>query len=417
MYNVFERQLARWLNRFPALKSFIKRLYQAFNFIIYRKKYEVYTHFQLFPLLDRESFFGYYDKSPENRTGEYVIFHTSPFPTTKKPALSQPITIVLYDLQKKTVLRSWNSFAYNWQQGSKIQWIDDYKFIFNDYDPLENKFVAKLIDVAKDCTVSMYPFPVYDVYKNVVLSLNFSRLALLRPDYGYINVKPIIDLKDVDSDGIYKGDLANSSFGLFLSLRKIMNLHYDPVFESAIHKVNHILFSPDGEYFIFLHRYFLNGRKYDRLILSNIQTGALTLLSDHEMVSHCFWLSTSQIIAYMRRYDHGDGYYIIDIHTKKIEKILNPDMNNMGDGHPNVYGNWVVFDTYPDRARHKHLWVYNLQTEQLTEIGSFYESLKYYEQTRCDLHPRWNYNGTRIYFDSVHEGMRKLYFINFTVHE
>jgi len=100
MYNVFERQLARWLNRFPALKSFIKQLYQAFNFIIYRKKYEVYTHFQLFPLLDRESFFGYYDKSPENRTGEYVIFHASPFPTTKN-RLQVNLLLLFYTTCKK----------------------------------------------------------------------------------------------------------------------------------------------------------------------------------------------------------------------------------------------------------------------------------------------------------------------------
>ena len=30
----------------------------------------------------------------------------------------------------------------------------------------------------------------------------------------------------------------------------------------------------------------------------------------------------------------------------------------------------------------------------------------------CDLHPRWNNKGTRIVFDSIHEGSRQVYSVD-----
>lgn len=27
----------------------------------------------------------------------------------------------------------------------------------------------------------------------------------------------------------------------------------------------------------------------------------------------------------------------------------------------------------------------------------------------CDLHPRWNFDGTKVAFDSIHEGTRQIY--------
>ena len=48
-------------------------------------------------------------------------------------------------------------------------------------------------------------------------------------------------------------------------------------------------------------------------------------------------------------------------------------------------------------------------------MGEFFESLKFYNESRCDLHPRLNSNRDKIYFDSVHDGYRSLYFLEFNL--
>ena len=70
-YSGIERKLARFLANFPILKKVAKLCYSRFVYIrfrqkdVYRSKYEVSGAY-----LDRNehSFFGYYDKSPLNKT-------------------------------------------------------------------------------------------------------------------------------------------------------------------------------------------------------------------------------------------------------------------------------------------------------------------------------------------------------------
>jgi len=45
-------------------------------------------------------------------------------------------------------------------------------------------------------------------------------------------------------------------------------------------------------------------------------------------------------------------------------------------------------------------------------IARVFAPFKYDNDTRCDLHPRWNRNGDKICIDSVFEGKRGLYVIN-----
>jgi len=57
----------------------------------------------------------------------------------------------------------------------------------------------------------------------------------------------------------------------------------------------------------------------------------------------------------------------------------------------------------------KSLYVLKLDEVMPERLGSFFESFKYSGPNRCDLHPRWGHDGRIVYFDSVHEGVRRLY--------
>ena len=126
------------------------------------------------------------------------------------------------------------------------------------------------------------------------------------------------------------------------------------------------------------------------------------------MVSHCCWNGNNEIIGYLKDNSYGANYYKIDL-ISGIRKLLSKKLLKFGDGHPSVFNNKMIFDSYPDRARMKHLFIYDINKDTIQEIGQFYESIKYFGETRCDLHPKWNYKGNKIFIDSVHEGKRKLY--------
>ena len=64
----------------------------------------------------------------------------------------------------------------------------------------------------------------------------------------------------------------------------------------AIHKVNHLMLSPNGKRFMVLYRWFNGKRKYTRLITADISGKDMYLLSDEDMVSHCFWKNNEEIL-------------------------------------------------------------------------------------------------------------------------
>jgi len=47
-----------------------------------------------------------------------------------------------------------------------------------------------------------------------------------------------------------------------------------------------------------------------------------------------------------------------------------------------------------------------------TDIGGFYAPPELDGPIRCDLHPRWNRDGTKVCIDSLHEGSRQIYVLD-----
>lgn len=111
------------------------------------------------------------------------------------------------------------------------------------------------------------------------------------------------------------------------------------------------------------------------------------------------------------------------------------------DGHPMfcpTNRNLIICDTYPDKNESRYLFFYDFEKNERTNIGNFRRLLELpdismqesytkgvdkrilglmspelFSFTRsglhCDLHPRWNFDGTKVAFDSIHEGTRQIY--------
>ena len=84
------------------------------------------------------------------------------------------------------------------------------------------------------------------------------------------------------------------------------------------------------------------------------------------------------------------------------------------DGHPSYSpdGSMILFDTYPDRARVASVKVASGPNDSdVKTVARVFAPFKYDNDTRCDLHPRWNRAGDRVCFDGVFEGHRGLYVV------
>ncbi len=345
---------------------------------------------------DGTQFFGYYDK-PCIRNGHALTHRVN----SDSLDLNQKIDILL-DGKKISSSKCWN-----WQQGCMLSWLNDEEIIHNFFDG--NSYKSKIIHIQTK-EERILDFPIYSVSKDgrFALSLNFSRLAALRPDYGYFN----LDYSNLDpisdQEGIFYIDLIQNTSSLLVTLKEIAEFESDPTMLRATHKVNHIDVSPDGNKCIFLHRWYdEKNKKRTRLICLDLKTLKMKVLANREMVSHCAWLGSERIIGYLRGNNGKDGYFIVDMdgNQSQIEHDLLQD-----DGHPTVYNEqYVVSDSYPDHTCRSKLLLIDLNAQSVRILGEFYSPMKYKGTVRCDLHPRFNYKEKKVTFDSVYTGKRNCY--------
>ena len=292
-------------------------------------------------------------------------------------------------------------------------WVGEFEFIFNSYNKEKNSYISKIYNI-KTKEFKQIDFPIYDCFKKkYAISLNFDRLNIGRGDYSYSNRNATIDWSKNSDDGLYYIDLETGSSELIISIDDIVKFNYKDTMQDAKHKFNHIMISPNGERVMFMHRWFTaDNRRYDTLLVCNINGTDMKIVADDDMVSHCYWYDNQNIFAYLRDKNMGDNYYKIDIESSKKHTIGEGVIDRFGDGHPSVYGSKILFDTYPDKSRMKKLFLYDIEDNKLNSLGEFLESFDFYAETRCDLHPRFSIDGKKVFFDSVHEGKRELYMMD-----
>lgn len=416
-YSSAERRIAKFLSQFPMLKSGIKRAYGRLVFLRNRPRARALSTHKIESVGDDilNTFFGYYDKTPLSKDG-FLLCHATVHPTDQKPDTKKSIDILVFSSDDlKLPLLTVNTKVYNWQQGARAHWLDSDAFIFNDFDETRKRYISRVFSLQERKEVRRFDFPVQDSFgHDYFLAINYRRIQALRPDYGYRNIPALTDheMANLEQDGIWKIDQRTSEATLLYSIAEVCKTGFEPRFNTAKHKINHVMISPGGDRFIFLHRYFVGNRKFDRLFLASSTEKKLQLLSNHEMVSHCFWIDHGSLISYMRGPSGKDGYYVIDVDTGNICSFADGKLDGMGDGHPHVHDGWFITDTYPDKSRMQRLVKASLANGKVEELGQFFQDFKFGGETRCDLHPRVSPDGSKVFFDSVCNGKRKLYMLD-----
>lgn len=414
-----EQEINYQLNKFPAVKKVIKRVYQRSMYAISPKIKSEGNITRISPDdVNHEYFFGYYDKSPWDITDRYMLCMKAN-DTWSDVSPKEESEILLIDTQESNKVkvlaktRSWNV-----QQSCMLQWLGpDYssRILYNDFR--DGKYCSVILNIESG-EEKVIPAAVYSVSADgtFALTLDFSRLYNMRPGYGYYNEKEETEgVALPDTTAIWRVDLVSGEVTPVLKYTDFANFEprSEMKEEGSVHKVNHIMLSPNGKRFMVLYRWFNGQRKYTRLVTCNVDGTDMYVLSDDDMVSHCFWKNNSAILAFENKKDGGPGYYLMKDKTQKYIRCW-PQFSN--DGHPSYSpdGSLIVTDSYPDRARVAsiNLMDGDEKKKENTTIVRVFAPFKYDNDTRCDLHPRWNHAGDKICFDSIFEGHRGLYVVD-----
>ena len=309
--------------------------------------------------------------------------------------------------------------TWNVQQGCMAQWLGpDFKsrILYNDMRDGKYCSVVFNVEIKEE---RVLPIPCYTVSSDgkTALSLDFSRLHSLRLGYGYAELPEVT--KGValpNTTAVWRMDIETGEVTELLKYTDFVNFlpRLEMQEEGSVHKVNHLMFSPNGKRFMVLYRWFCGQRKYTRLVTCNVDGSNMYVLSDDDMVSHCYWKNDNEIIAFERKKEFGPGYYLMKDKTQEWQHLWGQLSN---DGHPSYCptdNNLVVIDSYPNRARVADLKLLrdtDPEGKDMKVIAKVFAPFKYDNDTRCDLHPRWRQDGKAICFDSVFEGHRGLYIV------
>jgi hypothetical protein len=366
----------------------------------------------------RSHFFGYYEKSPWDLSGRWLLALEADF-TGRRPGPDESSIIGMVDLQNGdrwiplTETRAWN-----WQQGAMLQWRpgSDDEILYNDRR--DGRFVGVIRNVHSGAE-RVLPQPFYGVSPNgrEAISLNFSRLADRHPACGYAGIPDAGAQAAIPSDdGAFHLDLETGDVRLILSLADAVRLgdHWADGQAPGIHWFNHAQFSTDGSRFGLLHRWHDGiGRWKTRLLTVGADGSDPYVLSDHDMVSHYDWRDSETVLAWARLPPIGDRYYLFTDRTTNAAVL--------GDGVLTVDGHcsyspdrrWLLTDTYPDADGYRTLLLFENATNRRIDIGRFHGPSPGDVELRCDLHPRWSPDGQSVCIDSLHEnGDRQVYVVD-----
>ncbi|MDF1579426.1 MAG: hypothetical protein P1P74_01460 [Desulfuromonadales bacterium] len=408
-YSPLEKAVARFLSQMPAVKRVAKATYGRLVYLKFGQKERAQTAYQVVKIgAGGENFFGYYDVSPWDRVGAQMIYH--------RPLDSKSVGIELFDISSGKAHCLSRTTAWNWQQGARLQWLPGKNsIVFNVV--AEGRLISKILnlDTGHEFLSQM---PVQTIHPDgcQALSINYRRLFIQDSAYGYSEaVDNFSPDQSPDADGIWHVHLLRGECRLILSISQLMQQCPESEMRGAAHHVNHVMYSPGGKRFAFMHRWSTARMKFSRLyVAQNPDASQLRLLMDEQMVSHYCWLDDDRLLVYGRTAEEGDHYYLIDVTSGHRQIIGQGVLDCYGDGHPGYSpdGRWILIDTYPDRARMRHLLIYDTFKECLHHIASFFAPWQFDGENRVDLHPRWSPCGKRVCVDSGHENQRGVYLLD-----
>jgi len=399
---------------------------------------------------DHSHFFGYYDKPPLSASGRQLLAHRVGFEGRNVEASDQA-KVGYFNLEDGSWSQLGVTKAFNWQQGAMLQWLGpDFqsKVIYNDQEG--DRFVARVIDINSGARRTV-PHAVYAVHPSgqSALGVRFERHYFCRA-YHYEGVRD--DRWNVPihpEDGILAVDLEAGAGRLLLRTADMACLDPTSAMTDVPHWLDHLMWNPSGTRFGFLHRFGSQTSYATRVLTSDDDGTRLFCLPGHTEWSytHMAWRDDSTFVNFAEKTKpmaavyasmvgspnplkaavvracravkrilprnfvdrrRAESGYALAHDREGMQKRLSTGLLRM-DGHPSWTrdGRYMLTDTYADEVGYRHLLLYDAAADRVHSVGRFFSPFNACSY-RCDLHPRFSRDESRIVIDTAHSGRHQM---------
>ncbi len=368
----------------------------------------------------KHHWFGYYDKLEFDPTCRYVLGMEVDF-EGRSPKPDDVIRVGMVDLKEGDKwIELGQTRAWCWQQGCMLQWRPGSKTEVLWNDRQGDRFVCHVLDVFTRRKRTI-PHPVYTVSPcgKWAVAPDFRRVNDMRPGYGYTGLPdPHADELAPSDTGIFRVDLDTGDSQLVVSLSDIAKVPFPGRDLTPMkHYFNHLLVSPDGSRFEFLHRWRGPGvRSFGTRMLTAAPDGSdVRIVDPSGYTSHFIWRDPEHILAWSRHESHGGAFYLFEDKTGGRVEIVGQGVMTVNGHCTYLPGNeWILNDTYPQgKERLQSPYLYHVKTGKRVWLGHFHLPPEYRGEWRCDTHPRFSPDGRSVVIDSPHTGEgRQLHLID-----
>jgi hypothetical protein len=395
---------------------------------------------------EENCFIGFHDIIPWSPDGTCLAIHRAPPDLFRLEDCRRPIEICLWDPAAGAIQAVDATTGWNFQQGSRLQWLPGSKntIVFNTVA------AGRAVAVTRNVVTgdrSVLPAAIYAISPDgkTSISPNYVTLAHRWKAYGYPALEETPAPANQDADGLWQLDLESGKESLFISTKRAAEFEGDSQTDPASHFLSHASFSPDGSHVVFLHRFFSrDGGLFTRMIVTDREARELVLLAQ-EKVSHFDWLDNETLLVWARFSGGGlarararglfaspwiqpllqiarrmtgrwkrkflaESYYRIPIKDPKSRSRFGwPSLDF--DGHPMIARShpWLVTDFYPDNAGRLPVILYNAERKERKNVQVFAHRPRTSDtDVKCDLHPRWSRDERMVAVDTCEAGFRQI---------
>ena len=354
------------------------------------------------------------------------------------PEANERCTLGLVDLEDgNRFIPIATTACWNFQEAAMAHWMNDDEILFNDVR--DGKFCTVIMNwrMKKERVLPM-PVSAVSEDRTWAVSINYARLSLTRPDYGYAG--PGQDARaGVEypaDDGIWTMDLKTGETRLAVPISETRKLEAKVVWPKPMPKNQlayhcHTVISKDGAKIFFLARTVdLAGSNLKKV--TYWETTAFTVNRDGTDLRRCFrdgwqashfnWAPDGSHKMLVTAVWDGDkkgrnwgqtAWSPVEFEVGRESEVRRIGAGILDQDWHCVYspdGKFMSGETYWNKNFERPWVLVRLSDGMTMPMGSFFVPEAYRGgYWRCDLHARYRPDGRQIAFNSVHEGTRQVY--------